>query len=116
MPPSPTTHARGHVAHGGVEADEDAAREDRKADRDFLNVRDGVEESFDGRVVESVPGVDGEAQAVDHALVNTTMLDGTYRLHMEFARINADFGEDNAGDFTVPMRVMPASVTPRWTG
>ena len=48
---------------------------------------------------------DGEAVALDHALVNSAMLDGQYRLRTEFARINADFGEDNAGDFAVPMRV-----------
>ena len=48
---------------------------------------------------------EGNAEAVDHVLVNQAMLDGRYRLRTEFARINADFGEDNAGDFSVPLRV-----------
>ena len=48
---------------------------------------------------------EGNAAAVDHILVNRAMLDGRYKLRTEFARINADFGEDNSGDFSVPMRV-----------
>ena len=48
---------------------------------------------------------EGNAAAVDHILVNRAMLDGRYKLRAEFARINADFGEDNSSDFSVPMRV-----------
>jgi len=48
---------------------------------------------------------EGNAEAVDHVLVNQSLLAGRYRLHTEYARINADFGEDNAGDFSVPLRV-----------
>lgn len=47
----------------------------------------------------------GNAEALDHVLVSQTMFDGRYKLRTEFARINADFGEDNAGDFEVPVRV-----------
>lgn len=47
----------------------------------------------------------GNAQAVDHVLVSKTLLDGRSTLRTEFARINADFGEDNAGDFEVPVRL-----------
>ena len=48
---------------------------------------------------------DGDAQATDHILVNRALLDAGFRLRTEYARINADFGEDNAGDYSVPMRV-----------
>ena len=47
----------------------------------------------------------GNAEALDHVLVSKTLFDGHYKLRTEFARINADFGEDNAGDFEVPVRV-----------
>lgn len=48
---------------------------------------------------------DGNAQSLDHAVVNQTVLDSTASVRAEHARINADFGEDNYGDFTVPVRV-----------
>jgi hypothetical protein len=47
----------------------------------------------------------GNAEAVDHVLVSKTLLDGRHKLRTEFARINADYGEDNTGDFEVPVRV-----------
>jgi predicted extracellular nuclease len=48
---------------------------------------------------------DGNAQAVDHILVNAALLKGSPTAHVEVARINADFAEDNLGDAGVPMRV-----------
>jgi predicted extracellular nuclease len=48
---------------------------------------------------------DGNAQAVDHILVNTAFLQGNPAAKVAVARINADFGEDNLGDAGVPMRV-----------
>lgn len=44
---------------------------------------------------------DGQAQALDHFLVN---FGNNRHARVEYARINADFGEDNFGDFTVPVR------------
>jgi len=48
---------------------------------------------------------DGNAQSLDHMVVNQALLDTTAGVRAEHARINADFGEDNYGDFTVPVRV-----------
>jgi len=48
---------------------------------------------------------DGNAQSLDHMVVNQALLDSTTSVRAEHARINADFGEDNYGDFTVPVRV-----------
>ncbi|CAN5243666.1 hypothetical protein BH11PSE14_BH11PSE14_14630 [soil metagenome] len=48
---------------------------------------------------------EGNAQAVDHILVNSALLQSSPQAHVEVARINADFGEDNLGDAGVPMRV-----------
>ena len=48
---------------------------------------------------------DGNAQAVDHILVNAALLGASPNAHVEIARINADFAEDNLGDAGVPMRV-----------
>jgi len=47
---------------------------------------------------------DGNAQTLDHLVVNQAMLD-TATLRTEHARINADFGVDNYGDDAVPLRV-----------
>ena len=47
----------------------------------------------------------GNAQAVDHILVNAALLRSSPAARAEVARINADFGEDNYGDAGVPMRV-----------
>ena len=48
---------------------------------------------------------DGNAQSLDHMVVNQALLDSTAGVRAEHARINADFGEDNYGDFSVPVRV-----------
>jgi predicted extracellular nuclease len=48
---------------------------------------------------------DGNAQSLDHMVVNQALLDSTTGVRAEHARINADFGEDNYGDFNVPVRV-----------
>jgi predicted extracellular nuclease len=48
---------------------------------------------------------DGSAQSLDHMVVNQVVLDTTTAVRAEHARINSDFGEDNYGDFTVPVRV-----------
>ena len=47
----------------------------------------------------------GNAQAVDHILVNNALLRTSPAARAEVARINADFGEDNFADAGVPMRV-----------
>jgi hypothetical protein len=47
---------------------------------------------------------DGNAEALSHVLVNAAVLSAYPALHLETARINADFGMDNFGDVTVPMR------------
>ena len=46
----------------------------------------------------------GNAEARDHIFVNGPLLDAG-GLRVEYARINADFGEDNYGDPLVPVRV-----------
>jgi predicted extracellular nuclease len=48
---------------------------------------------------------DGSAQSLDHLLVNQAILDQGFGVRGEHARINADFGVDNFGDWTVPVRV-----------
>jgi len=48
---------------------------------------------------------DGNAQSLDHMVVNQALLDSTGAVRAEHARINSDFGEDNYGDFSVPVRV-----------
>ncbi|MDQ3618216.1 MAG: lamin tail domain-containing protein [Pseudomonadota bacterium] len=46
----------------------------------------------------------GNAQNLDHVLVNQAVLAGAAGLQVDHARINADFGTDNFGDATVPLR------------
>jgi predicted extracellular nuclease len=48
---------------------------------------------------------DGNALALSHVLVNAVLLAADPSLHLEVVRINADFGLDNSGDATVPVRV-----------
>ena len=48
---------------------------------------------------------DGNAQAVDHILVSQALMAPGLEAHVEVARINADFGEDNYADSQVPIRV-----------
>jgi hypothetical protein len=48
---------------------------------------------------------DGSAQSLDHLLVSQAILDAGFGVRGDHARINADFGEDNFGDWTVPVRV-----------
>jgi uncharacterized protein len=48
---------------------------------------------------------EGNAQAVDHILVNPALLQASPAARVEVARINADFGEDNYADAGVPVRV-----------
>ncbi|MCX7041127.1 MAG: hypothetical protein NT117_00250 [Gammaproteobacteria bacterium] len=47
---------------------------------------------------------EGNAVALGHVLVNQVLLSTYPDLHLEVARVNADFGADNAGDAMVPMR------------
>jgi len=47
----------------------------------------------------------GNAIATDHILVNQALIDSGYSAHIDYVRLNADFGTDNAGDNAVPMRV-----------
>ncbi len=47
---------------------------------------------------------DGNAQSLDHILVNSAVLGGL-QVRADHARINADFAIDNYGDDTVPVRV-----------
>ena len=48
---------------------------------------------------------DGNAQALDHMIVNQAVLEGFSGVRTYQARVNADFGVDNFGDYTVPVRV-----------
>jgi predicted extracellular nuclease len=48
---------------------------------------------------------DGERQAADFMFANAALLKSSPRAHVNVARVNADFGEDNLGDAGVPMRV-----------
>jgi len=45
----------------------------------------------------------GNAEATDHILVNRALLDSHYRMRVDHARLNADFGLDNDDDFQVPL-------------
>ena len=47
---------------------------------------------------------EGNAVALGHILVNQALLSAYPDLHLEMARVNADFGADNAGDAMVPVR------------
>jgi predicted extracellular nuclease len=47
----------------------------------------------------------GNAQALDHALLNQSLLGSALGVRVDHARINADFGVDNFGDASVPVRV-----------
>lgn len=47
----------------------------------------------------------GNAQSLDHVVVNQAMLAEALAIEVDHARINADFGNDNFGDYTVPVRV-----------
>ncbi|MBW8367687.1 MAG: DUF11 domain-containing protein [Arenimonas sp.] len=48
---------------------------------------------------------EGSAQSLDHIVVNQAVLDAFAGVRIEHARINADFGTDNFGDDSVPLRV-----------
>jgi uncharacterized repeat protein (TIGR01451 family) len=48
---------------------------------------------------------EGNAQALDHVVVNAAVAARSSSARLEHARINADFGEDNRGDGTVPLRL-----------
>jgi len=48
---------------------------------------------------------DGDAQNLDHALVNAAIATSAAAVRLEHARINADFAEDNRGDTAVPLRL-----------
>ncbi|TWI14322.1 lamin tail domain-containing protein [Aerolutibacter ruishenii] len=48
---------------------------------------------------------EGNAQSLDHVLVNEALLLGAGNLRVEHARINADFGVHHYGDASVPLRV-----------
>lgn len=48
---------------------------------------------------------DGNAQTLDHVLVNEALLLGARDLRVEHARINADFGVHHFGDASLPLRV-----------
>jgi predicted extracellular nuclease len=47
----------------------------------------------------------GNAQSLDHALVNQALLGSALGVDVDHARINSDFGVDNFGDAGVPVRV-----------
>lgn len=46
----------------------------------------------------------GDAQAREHIYANTALIDSGLRLRLEAIRLNADFGIDNYGDYSVPVR------------
>ncbi|QSX79590.1 lamin tail domain-containing protein [Agrilutibacter solisilvae] len=48
---------------------------------------------------------EGNAQTLDHALVNQSLLADALAVDVDHARINADFGVDNYADMSVPVRV-----------
>ncbi|MCX7033374.1 MAG: nuclease [Arenimonas sp.] len=48
---------------------------------------------------------EGSAQALDHMVVNAALLAALPGARVEHARINADFGVDNFGDYPLPIRV-----------
>jgi predicted extracellular nuclease len=47
----------------------------------------------------------GNAQNLDHILVNASAATTLSPVRLEHARINADFGEDNRGDAAIPVRL-----------
>jgi hypothetical protein len=47
----------------------------------------------------------GNAQSLDHVLVNQALLGAALDVSVDHARINADFGVDNFGDASMPVRV-----------
>jgi predicted extracellular nuclease/sugar lactone lactonase YvrE len=47
----------------------------------------------------------GSATTTDHIIGNRALLSAGSEFRIEYARINADFAEDNHDDYTVPMRV-----------
>lgn len=47
----------------------------------------------------------GNAQSLDHALLNRALLDSALGVRVDHARINAEFGVDNFGNASVPVRV-----------
>jgi hypothetical protein len=48
---------------------------------------------------------DGNAQTLDHVLLNQALLGDALAVNVDHARINADFGVDNFDDLSVPVRV-----------
>lgn len=48
---------------------------------------------------------DGNAQSIDHVVVNGAVVARSATVRLDHARINADFGEDNRGDGLVPLRL-----------
>lgn len=48
---------------------------------------------------------DGNAQTLDHVLVNQALLGDALGVNVDHARINAEFGVDNFGDAGTPIRV-----------
>ncbi len=48
---------------------------------------------------------EGNAQTLDHIVANAALLAAVPGARIEHARINADFGTDNFGDFAIPVRV-----------
>jgi predicted extracellular nuclease len=48
---------------------------------------------------------DGNAQSIDHVVVNAAVVSRSAAVRLDHARINADFGEDNRGDGLVPLRL-----------
>lgn len=48
---------------------------------------------------------DGNAQVLSHVLANAKLLASYPDLHVEIARVNADFGVDNGDDVEVPLRI-----------
>jgi uncharacterized repeat protein (TIGR01451 family) len=48
---------------------------------------------------------DGNAQSIDHVVVNAAVVARSAAVRLDHARINADFGEDNRADGLVPLRL-----------
>ncbi|KGQ17847.1 Nuclease [Lysobacter dokdonensis DS-58] len=48
---------------------------------------------------------EGNAQTLDHALLNQAVVDSALHVEVDHARINADFGVHHFGDATLPIRV-----------
>lgn len=47
----------------------------------------------------------GNAQNLDHVLINVALAADSPAARIEHARLNADFGEDNRGDASIPVRL-----------